>query len=51
MRAITFAFTFLNYNVDYVLSQKLEWKDTLNDLGLGGRLKQIRAPFLQKTWV
>lgn len=39
MRAITFALTFLNYNVDYVLSHKLKWKDILNDLGLEGRIK------------
>lgn len=51
MRAITFTLTFLNYNVDYVLSHKLKWKDILNDLGLGGRLKQIRSSFLQKPWV
>lgn len=49
MRAITFTLTFLNYNLDYVLSHKLKWKDILNDLEQGGRLKQIRASVLAKA--
>lgn len=51
MRAIPFVYTLLNHSVDYFLFDKLKWKDIRNDLGLEGRLKRIRALFLQRTWV